>query len=97
MQLQAASLAAARSATLRLEWRGQDSQDEKEQRNHGALTLGDSFGQSMRMSFPVHTGYLGSPQGWPSVDSEAERHDKPTSKCVRACKNRDASATILVD
>ena len=29
---------------LRLEWRGQDGQDETEQRNHGALTLGDSFG-----------------------------------------------------
>ena len=29
---------------LRLEWRGQDGQYETQQRNHGAPTLGDSFG-----------------------------------------------------
>jgi hypothetical protein len=29
---------------LRLEWRGQDGQHETQQRNHGAPTLGDSFG-----------------------------------------------------
>jgi hypothetical protein len=29
---------------LRLEWRDQDSQYETWQRDHGALTLGDSFG-----------------------------------------------------
>jgi len=28
---------------LRLEWRGQDGQDEAEQSKHCALTLGDSF------------------------------------------------------
>jgi hypothetical protein len=28
---------------LRLEWRGQDGQDEAEQCNHYVLTLGDSF------------------------------------------------------
>src|SRR5712691_9178872 len=28
---------------LRLEWQGQDGQDETEQRDHSALTLGDSF------------------------------------------------------
>jgi hypothetical protein len=28
---------------LRLEWRGQNAQDEAEQRDHCALTLGDSF------------------------------------------------------
>jgi hypothetical protein len=28
---------------LRLEWRGQDGQDEAEQCKHCALTLGDSF------------------------------------------------------
>jgi len=31
---------------LRLEWRGQDGQDEAEQRKHCALTLGDSFSRS---------------------------------------------------
>jgi hypothetical protein len=30
--------------TLRLEWRGQDGEYETQQRNHGALTLGDSCG-----------------------------------------------------
>jgi hypothetical protein len=29
---------------LRLEWRGQDGHYETQQRDHGALTLGDSFG-----------------------------------------------------
>jgi hypothetical protein len=29
---------------LRLEWRGQDGQYETQQRDHGALRLGDSFG-----------------------------------------------------
>jgi hypothetical protein len=29
---------------LRLEWRGQDGKYEAQQRNHGAATLGDSFG-----------------------------------------------------
>ena len=33
----------ASAACLRLEWRGQDGQDEAEQCKHGALTLGDSF------------------------------------------------------
>jgi hypothetical protein len=31
---------------LRLEWRGQDGQDEAEQCKHYALTLGDSFSRS---------------------------------------------------
>jgi hypothetical protein len=30
--------------TLRLEWRGQNGQDEAKQSEHGPLTLGDSFG-----------------------------------------------------
>jgi hypothetical protein len=29
---------------LRLEWRGQGGHYETQQRDHGALTLGDSFG-----------------------------------------------------
>jgi hypothetical protein len=40
---------------LRLEWRGQDGQYETYQRDHGALTLCDSFSKSMRMRFSVHT------------------------------------------
>ena len=31
--------------TPRLEWRGDDSQDEADQFQHGALTLGDSFNE----------------------------------------------------
>jgi hypothetical protein len=31
-------------SALRLEWRGQDGQDEAEQSEHDPLTLGDSFG-----------------------------------------------------
>jgi hypothetical protein len=29
--------------TLRLEWRGQDGQDEAQERDHCSLTFGDSF------------------------------------------------------
>src|SRR5665647_717547 len=41
--------------TLRLEWRGQNGQDKTEQSEHDPQTLDDSFGQSMRMKFSVHT------------------------------------------
>src|SRR6266568_6546593 len=40
---------------LRLEWRGQDGQNETEQLNHSA-SLGDSITSSTRMRFSVHTG-----------------------------------------
>ena len=41
---------------LRLEWRSQDSHYETQQRNHGALTLGDSFCCSMPNEvFGTHT------------------------------------------
>ncbi len=40
---------------FRLEWRGQNGQDEAEQSEHGPQTLGDSFHQSMRIRFSVHT------------------------------------------
>jgi hypothetical protein len=39
---------------LRLEWRGQDGQNEIEQPNHSA-SLGDSITSSTRMKFSVHT------------------------------------------
>jgi hypothetical protein len=39
---------------LRLEWRGQDGQNEKEQSDHSA-SLGDSITSSTRISFSVHT------------------------------------------
>src|SRR5262249_1484901 len=40
---------------LRLERRGQDSQEEIEQREHSPPTLSDSVSQTMRIRFSVHT------------------------------------------
>src|SRR4051812_31633624 len=40
---------------LRLEWRGQDGQNETEQPDH-STSLGDSVTSSTRMRFSVHTG-----------------------------------------
>jgi hypothetical protein len=42
---------------LRLEWRGQDGQNETEQTDHSA-SLGDSITASTRIRFSVHTGDL---------------------------------------
>src|ERR1700738_1741555 len=42
---------------LRLEWRGQDGQDETEQPDHSA-SLGDSVTSSTRIGFLVHTGSM---------------------------------------
>src|SRR6202140_1306297 len=42
---------------LRLEWRGQDGQNETEQPDHSA-SLGDSITSSTRIRFSVHTGSL---------------------------------------
>src|ERR1700761_3383102 len=42
---------------LRLEWRGQDGQNETEQPDHSA-SLGDSITSSTRMRFSVQTGEL---------------------------------------
>src|SRR5665213_2883280 len=41
---------------------GQDGQDEAEQSEHGPHTLGDSFGQSMRIRFSVHTALVPIPK-----------------------------------
>src|SRR5260221_13627645 len=41
---------------LRLEWRGQDGQNETEQPDHSA-NLGDSVTSSTRIRFSVHTAY----------------------------------------
>ena len=43
---------------LRLEWRGQDGQNETEQPDHSA-SLGDSITSSTRIRFSVHTAGLG--------------------------------------
>jgi hypothetical protein len=42
---------------LRLEWRGQDGQNETEQPDHSA-SLGVSIASSTRIRFSVHTGCL---------------------------------------
>jgi len=44
---------------LRLEWRGQDGQNETEQPDHSA-SLGDSITSSTRVRFSVHTGIDGA-------------------------------------
>jgi hypothetical protein len=43
---------------LRLEWQGQDGQNETEQPDHSA-SLGDSVTSSTRIRFSVHTGNEG--------------------------------------
>jgi hypothetical protein len=40
---------------LRLEQRSRKGQKKSHQSNHDALTLGDSFSQTMEMRFSVHT------------------------------------------
>ncbi len=40
---------------LRLEWRGQDGQNETEQPDH-SVSLGDSITSSTQIRFSVHTG-----------------------------------------
>jgi hypothetical protein len=42
---------------LRLEWRGQDGQNETEQPDHSA-SLGDSITSSTQIRFSVHTGHF---------------------------------------
>jgi hypothetical protein len=46
---------------LRLEWRGQDGQNETKQPDHTA-SLGDSITSSTRIRFSVHTGLAGNRQ-----------------------------------
>src|SRR5258708_37025501 len=47
---------------LRLEWRGPDGQNEKEQPHHFA-SLGDSITSSTQIKFSVHTGLRGGDWG----------------------------------
>ena len=60
---------------LRLEWRGQDGQDEAEQSEHRPLTLGDSVSYSMWMRFSVHTGIC--MRMLPTEASISKRLDRP--------------------
>jgi hypothetical protein len=57
---------------LRLEWRGQDGQNETEQPDHSA-SLGDSITASTQIRFSVHTGALRGETGeiWMRTDKVA--------------------------
>src|SRR5258705_3390675 len=55
---------------LRLEWRGQDGQNEIEQPDHSA-SLGDSITSSTRIRFSVHTGYRNRPSRFVSITATA--------------------------
>jgi hypothetical protein len=56
---------------LRLEWRGQDGQNETEQTDHSA-SLGDSITASTRIRFSVHTGVT---VDWDDGDSNSVSHN----------------------
>jgi hypothetical protein len=56
---------------LRLEWRGQDGENEAEQPDH-STSLGDSIISSTRISFSVHTTRI-------SISSEARDRNNPIS------------------
>jgi hypothetical protein len=58
---------------LRLEWRGQDGQNEKEQPNHSA-SLGNSIASSTRIGFSVHTGQNLSFQRHSRLEQSDQRH-----------------------
>src|SRR5258708_30303659 len=60
---------------LRLEWRGEDRQNETEQPDHSA-SLGDSIAASTQIRFSVHTGVL-------SVDIQ-RRDDQHFRSLVRS-------------
>src|ERR1700686_3227403 len=49
---------------LRLEWRGQDGQNETEQPDHSA-SLGDSITASTQIRFSVHTRATAIQRSWP--------------------------------
>jgi len=68
---------------LRLEWRGQDIQDEIQQRDYCALMLGDSTSYSIRTRFSVHTGPAITRQRGLGVDQFAWSNN--------VCRNPDIS------
>jgi hypothetical protein len=62
---------------LRLEWRGQDGQNETKQPDHSA-SLGDSITSSTRIRFSVHTaaGHLLNLMNLKRKSSEPDRADE---------------------
>src|ERR1035438_7982853 len=76
---------------LRLEWRGQDGQNETEQPDHSA-SLSDSITASTRIRFSVHTraeiGILacskcGNPMRLSQIEPAAPRYDVRTFECAK--------------
>jgi hypothetical protein len=57
-------------AQLRLEWRGQDGQNETEQPDHSA-SLGDSITLSTQIRFSVHTGGVACSDKGANLDTGA--------------------------
>src|SRR5664279_3283948 len=72
---------------LRLEWRGQDGQNETEQPDHSA-SLGDSVTSSTRIEFSVHTAR--APLGLPSFTPRASQ---PQARF--GCSQKSVSYTHL--
>jgi hypothetical protein len=71
---------------LRLEWRGQDGQNETEQPDHSA-SLGDSITSSTRIRFSVHTAEKGRTSGRYAVLKRSPRHSSISlawSRCSSA-------------
>src|SRR3981189_2866471 len=66
-------------AQLRLEWRGQDEQNETEQPDHSA-SLGDSITSSTQIRFSVHTAVFGRPPR--GLDFQRQYAWKP-ARCQR--------------
>src|ERR1700720_2860851 len=62
---------------LRLEWRGQDRQNETEQPDHSA-NLGDSITSSTRIRFSVHTEVNRNPRRSEN-DTSVVSHPRPVS------------------
>src|SRR5438552_5279123 len=73
---------------LRLEWRGQDGQNETEQPNHSA-SLGDSITSSTRMRFSVHTENRNARRP-PSTYLTAHELEQ-----IKAIKFNEAAPTML--
>src|SRR6266436_8366933 len=79
---------------LRLEQRSRKGQKKSHQSNHDALTLGDSFSQTMEMRFSVHTG------AWPRQPFAISRHrawlDPPATNRPSRRNYRSGVATFKI-
>src|ERR1700722_15236426 len=81
---------------LRLEWRGQNSQNETEQPDHSA-SLGDSITASTQIRFSVHTRdgqwkdcYVG---GWARTSARSVRISRRSTRVPKRSPRTSGSAT----